>query len=816
MKTIFRVISVFIFFAASSVAETRTCTGLVSLHDFKLVAASRRGGPTLPLGAVNALGTGDILIYRPARPSVGRESKGKVALVLVPTPEETSAEISVLDARPADQATQWAIPFRVAIVALVFGPQGLDIKKVNSLVNRKESLISQLADYAQQTARVGALVDTLTAWEQSPSKQNGLDAILNGFSAQYGVAIPRLNPGNPADQQAALLLRALLPPLASYDPLTPQPSARVQQSAGLAATVASLFFGSPVALAAGGAALFQNLRTLMFPDTDFRSAFAQSNGSDEVALCSEPRAGRSRTRPAYLWALRLPACGPPALKLAEDLHLPLAWKSPVKFISSQSAQIKLLPRVREWQLVSTETGNTCPVRVAPEGASTDTLVLDLTDAALAPGTYRLAGKWDWDTFQLQGMLHVHRFGDIGAARVTSASEDRLVEGSGPVPIQIEGTDFQFVERLALLRTDRRLAAPIELPLILPSGRNAGPQDSVETEVDTKALTAGAYRLRLTLRNRQTSDLTVNIHPALPEIENLPLRVNLGENLQRVQLNGSGLERIERITAPGTEWELSPPAGGGKAATGEREATVKLGQTAVRGDRIQVLVTVQGMHAPVPIPEAIEVAGPRPRIAAVDTSLSSAAAVQLREAEIPAGYPVGFALRTESLEFPATLELACGSTESALVLHPGESREGSRVDLAGESLLFLLLDPKALGYAGCDLTAMVRSASTGLSDPVRLGHVVVTPHISTLELTDEALGGALFAAVLRGKDLQSIEKAGWDESRGYPVLSLPRPDAAFPQTQTLRIALPWPAPAPRAPIYVWLRGEKQGRATQVTF
>jgi len=64
-----------------------------------------------------------------------------------------------------------------------------------------------------------------------------------------------------------------MPSLQSYDPITASPMGMVAQSTGLAGAVATLFFGSPVGLAAGGAALFLNMRTLVFPDTDFRSAF---------------------------------------------------------------------------------------------------------------------------------------------------------------------------------------------------------------------------------------------------------------------------------------------------------------------------------------------------------------------------------------------------------------------------------------------------------------------------------------------------------------------------------------------------------------
>ncbi|MBK9169117.1 MAG: hypothetical protein IPM24_16855 [Bryobacterales bacterium] len=73
------------------------------------------------------------------------------------------------------------------------------------------------------------------------------------------------------------LLRTLNPALSTCDPRRLRaPGVRMQQSAALAASVAGLFFGNTVGIAAGGAALFANLRTLMFPKMDLRSTFAQN------------------------------------------------------------------------------------------------------------------------------------------------------------------------------------------------------------------------------------------------------------------------------------------------------------------------------------------------------------------------------------------------------------------------------------------------------------------------------------------------------------------------------------------------------------
>ena len=62
----------------------------------------------------------------------------------------------------------------------------------------------------------------------------------------------------------------------------------------------------------------------------------------------------------------------------------------------------------------------------------------------------------------------------------------------------------------------------------------------------------------------------------------------------------------------------------------------------------------------------------------------------------------------------------------------------------------------------------------------------------------------------------IEKTGWDAEHGVPVESIPTPIPGDAARQTLRVVLPWPAPAPHAPLYVWLRGEAAGRKTTVVY
>jgi hypothetical protein len=115
-----------------------------------------------------------------------------------------------------------------------------------------------------------------------------------------------------------------------------------------------------------------------------------------------------------------------------------------------------------------------------------------------------------------------------------------------------------------------------------------------------------------------------------------------------------------------------------------------------------------------------------------------------------------------------------------------------------------------------LDATLTVDETGASDPYTLGRVIRLPHIERLLLTDEKEGGHLYIGSLTGQDLQTIEKTGWDGKNGYPVQGIPTPVAGDSQEQTLRIELPWPPPSPRAPLYVWLRSETEGRLTQAKY
>ena len=255
-----------------------------------------------------------------------------------------------------------------------------------------------------------------------------------------------------------------------------------------------------------------------------------------------------------------------------------------------------------------------------------------------------------------------------------------------------------------------------------------------------------------------------------------------------------MDRIERISTPAGEVTLAGDA-----------PTIKLRSGLKPGEEFAIEIKLRGIDEPAPIAKAIVIAGPRPRITAVRKSSADDASIALRPGEVPAGSPVSFELSVEHLDGGGVVDLACA-----------EKTVRVPARMAGAGVLFFAVDPGTVGQSGCALAATVMVAATGTSKPMALGRVVRLPRIEHFRLTDEKLGDSIYAGIIEGQDLETIAMTGWDDQTGQRVESLPTAIAAEPHRQTLKIALPWPAPAPHAPLFVWLRGEGQGRPTGVKY
>ena len=250
---------------------------------------------------------------------------------------------------------------------------------------------------------------------------------------------------------------------------------------------------------------------------------------------------------------------------------------------------------------------------------------------------------------------------------------------------------------------------------------------------------------------------------------------------------------------------------------QRLATVQLHPNVKQGDQLALAAKVDGLVNPLRFAGALQVAAARPKILEAKISLPADPAILPRDGEIPAGSWVSFAMKIEPADAQPLMTLECAEpalTVQATKLHIGEKQDSAQLVAAADGSLFLSLDAGSVGRSGCTLTATVETEALGKSDPFTLGKVVRFPRIESFSMTDEKSGDN-FVGSLQGFDLETIEKTGWDAQNGVAVPELPRPIAGQGAKQSLRIAMPWPSPTPKAPLFIFLRGETQGRATKVT-
>jgi hypothetical protein len=242
-----------VVFAGYLEAAIPSCPAGMPLGSIHLTVKRTEQGPPIPLDKLNRVEEGDRILYAPSLRD-NEKRRGEIAVVLVsavPQPEEKH-NFEVLDSRDADKPAEWKVPYRASVAVYVYGPSGLSTRKLKGFLEKDQELIAQLADYAENTAQTEAVLQALDTYERNGSVEN-VGAALQGFAGQYGIS-SKIDRTAPLDQQTLAALRTLNPALSAYDPIAPSRMQQFSQSAGLAATVAGLFLGSTVGLAAGSTA----------------------------------------------------------------------------------------------------------------------------------------------------------------------------------------------------------------------------------------------------------------------------------------------------------------------------------------------------------------------------------------------------------------------------------------------------------------------------------------------------------------------------------------------------------------------------------
>lgn len=713
--------------------------------------------------------------YQPGSlpPDAGQEAA--VALVLVP--KTGDRQLNVLQPGPAGTSSEWVVPFDTRIIVLVFAPQGLDQKRLTNLISRDPALISAMVEYAEQTNELEETLDELRQLDDDTEAA--------------------LEPGRattPTEQALLALVRALNPAVSSYDPLG---SGRRAGPTNMMGRGANLFFENAGDVVPGGGIL-PTVKQFLMPDTEFRSVYGTGAASGSMTLCSQRvlRAPGNRNKMAYVWAYQLTNAPAPEAQIGGEAvaDAAIGLRAGIPLRLSRGTNGDLLERVTDWGLVPSSGG--APLHIPARFSSTTRMLqLDLRNFPGAPGEYEIEGRWDWSPVRLRGTIRLYALDNLSSAAIAPESAARLIADSGPIALDLSGANLRFINDAWLHRPESERRIAVDLP-----SKRMDPVDKLRVELDTDGLHPGEFLLALHRVDGVTADIPLQILAQPPVIESEALRVNLGEASQTILLTGSGLDQIEVLESPRAAIELQPATQKGT----RRQAVIHLRSGATAGERLDLAAKVGGRGV-LHFPGVLQVAAPRPRIANARAAQPTDLPIALKAGELPAGSFIGVTLRTEA-EGQPQLKLNC---EGA----PADRATRTNYTPSGPGAIYFSFDPGAIGPSGCKVTATVDSADLGTSDPFALGTVLRVPRIEKITLTNEAAPGG-YVATLEGWDLETIERTGWISTMGLPTNDPPRPIAGQGAKQTLRIALPWPSPAPKSPLFVWLRGETQGRATGI--
>ncbi|HEX5430649.1 MAG TPA: hypothetical protein VFW83_01685, partial [Bryobacteraceae bacterium] len=690
--------------------------GPIGSIDLRISPSSGHGGAPLPLRTINRLDEGETILYRPILRS-GEERKGEISVVLVPAKGVAAhRKLLIFDPKPAGKPQQWTVPWRASVVAYVYGPSGLNIRKVKRFLAKDDELVAELADYAQKTEQTEALIAALSS---PTSTDEVVQSTLQGFSSQYGVN-SRLDRSVPVDQQALALLRTLNPTVASYDPISPDSSQQFRETAGLAASIASLFFGNPVGLAAGSTAMLLDLRALAFPDSQFRSSFSEPIANDGLGLCGKQGPAPPHTRVVYLWASRVPNARPPQISIGTANSLPRGVKSPLP-VHATDSEWKILDRARNWTL-RPAAGPPIPIH-AQMLAADKALELDLADS-VRPGIYSLEADWDWDRFVAQGHVQVQALGGFESAHPDPSSQDLLTVNTGKVPVTLHGGDFEFVKKVEIEKVNDEFASPAAVPFVLPRGLRQGPQPKMDVQIDTGDLAPGKYNLLISQVDGKKHPVAIEILPAPPVIGNLPATVNQGTTDVQFALKGQRLGLMKRVEIGGQEAALNPPSNDGT----QRTMKVRLARNLARGTTLAAKIYVEDRTRPLLLPKAIQIVGPRPVIAKLTVARLSGLDVQLEAGELPGGALLSAMMQARELLPDSEVKLDCAQDSGpAVTLRMGERSGALNLQQVAPGEAFLSFDSSAW-FNGCMLQARVVDETEGVSDPYPLGRVVRLPKI----------------------------------------------------------------------------------------
>ncbi len=393
--------------------------------------------------------------------------------------------------------------------------------------------------------------------------------------------------------------------------------------------------------------------------------------------------------------------------------------------------------------------------------------------------------------------------DMDKVRPSRVSQDQLVAGTGKVPVTLEGSDFEFVSKVAIEKVGDKFATPTAVPFVLAQGVRQGIQDKMDIQINTNDLNAGTYKLSITQAEHRVDSVEIKILPEPPKIENLPFTLHQGTTSGSFVLRGERLNLIEKIEIAKANVELEAP----KSDQTEREVNFKMAPDIAAGTSIAARIYVLDRYRPISVPDAIRVGDPQPRL--IDATVSRAAEqpVELHEGELPGGAFLSAMLNVENLQQNSAVRLGCKQPNTTTVtLQLGQQYGAVSLQQVSPGQLYLSFDT-GVWFNRCRLQARIVNSNDAESESLDLGVIIRVPSIDYLDFSNEGM------TTITGQNLETIEKVGWTPDVGEAVTELPLPFSGDSKRQTLKVNLPSPSEKDSR-LYIWLRGEKTPRVTKV--
>jgi hypothetical protein len=200
-----RILALLIILLPNVTTAAPVCPAGAAVAYFRLEARRPNTTYGIPIDRVNRLQKGDTVVFFPSDPPVPTDVSGsRVALMLV---APTTGELRLLETKKGSSRQEWVLPEDAEVLAVAYGPHGLDENRMKNAATKDPELIAQLAEYSEKTMQTELVLSALTGRRQNDDRV--VDAALQGLASTGGGT--KFDRTASLDQQTLSLFRTLNP-----------------------------------------------------------------------------------------------------------------------------------------------------------------------------------------------------------------------------------------------------------------------------------------------------------------------------------------------------------------------------------------------------------------------------------------------------------------------------------------------------------------------------------------------------------------------------------------------------------------------------